>query len=63
MSYSMSRELNTFAKFISIFSGMHMLMSFVGYIGTLMTNSGLEEIMKAAFGDVTRMFSDISHKM
>ena len=26
-----------------------MIMSFVGFVGTLMTNSDLEDIMKAAF--------------
>ena len=34
---------------------MHTLMSFVGCVGKLMADSGLEEVMKAAFGGVTHM--------
>ena len=34
-----------------------MLMSFVGCVGSLMANSGLEEIMKSAFGGVPRLLS------
>ncbi|KAK3880168.1 hypothetical protein Pcinc_011069 [Petrolisthes cinctipes] len=37
--------------------GMHFLMSFVGAVGSLMSNSGLENIMKAAFGGVTKMLT------
>ena len=36
---------------------MHTLMSFVGSVGALMGNSGLEEVLKAAFGGVTRMLT------
>ena len=32
--------------------GMHMLMSFVGCVGVLMANSGLEDVLKAPFGGV-----------
>ena len=32
-----------------------MLMSFVGCVGTLMASTGLEEVMKTAFGGVNRM--------
>ena len=34
---------------------MHMLMSFIGFIGTLMANTGLAEILKPAFGGVDKM--------
>ena len=36
---------------------MHKLMSFVGYIGVLMANTGLQEVLKAAFGRVARMLT------
>ena len=36
---------------------MHALISFVGSVGALMGNSGLEEVLKAAFGGVTRMLT------
>ena len=36
---------------------MHTLMSFVGSVGALMGNSGLDEVLKAAFGGVTRMLT------
>ena len=36
---------------------MHTLISFVGSVGALMGNSGLEEVLKAAFGGVTRMLT------
>jgi hypothetical protein len=32
-------------------------MSFVGFIGTLMENSGLEEILSKGFGGVAKMLS------
>ena len=35
--------------------GIHMLMSFVGCIGTLMKNSGLEELMRTSFSGVEKM--------
>ena len=37
--------------------GMHLLMNYVGAIGTLMANSGLEEILGAAFSGVQKMLS------
>lgn len=46
-----------FPNFYPRLGGMHMLMSFVGCVGALMANSGLEELMKAAFGGVTRMLT------
>ena len=36
---------------------MHTLMSCVGSVGALMGNRGLEEVLKAAFGGVTRMLT------
>ena len=44
-------------EFVLRLGGMHTLMSFVGSVGTLMGNSGLEEVLKAAFGGVTRMLT------
>ena len=44
-----------FQHLIPRLGGMHMLMSFVGSIGTLMTNTGLQEIMQSAFGGVAHM--------
>ena len=32
-------------------------MSYVGAVGVLMAGSGLEELMKAAFGGVTKMLT------
>ena len=46
-----------FPNFIPRLGGMHMLMSFVGSVGTLMANSGLEELMNSAFGGVMKMLS------
>ena len=37
--------------------GMHMLMSFVGAVGTLMQGSGLSEILESTFTGVARMLS------
>ena len=44
-----------FSQLIPSLGGMHTLMSFVGCVGKLMADSGLEEVMKAAFGGVTHM--------
>ena len=41
-----------FPNFFPRFGGMHMLMSFVCCIGVLMAKTGLEEVLKAAFGGV-----------
>jgi len=46
-----------FTQFIPRPGGMHLLMSFVGSVGTLMANTGLEEIMKSAFGGVAKMLT------
>ena len=43
--------------FILRLGGMHFLMSFVGAVGVLMAGSGLEKIMKAAFGGVPKMLT------
>jgi hypothetical protein len=43
--------------FIKKLGGMHFLMSFVEVIGSLMRNSGLEDIMKAAFSGVAKMLT------
>ena len=44
-----------FENFIPRLGGMHMLMSFVGSVGTLMANTGLEEAMSKTFGGVKKM--------
>ena len=44
-----------FALFIPRLGGMHTIMSFVGCVGKLMADSGLEDVMKAAFGGVAHM--------
>ena len=38
-----------------VLGDIHLQMSFIGCIGEPMTNSGLEEIMKHAFGGVAKM--------
>ena len=43
--------------FPNFLGGMHLLMSFVGCVITLMTGSGLEEVLKSAFGGVPRMLT------
>jgi hypothetical protein len=47
--------------FINRLGGMHFLMSFVGAIGSLMSNRGLEDIMKAAFDGVAKMLTGKKH--
>ncbi len=44
-------------NFILRLEGMHFLMSYVGAVGVLMAGSGLEKVMKAAFGGVTKMLT------
>ena len=44
-----------FANFIPCLGGMHFIMSFVGCVGVLMQNTGLEDIMKSAFSGVQKM--------
>ena len=46
-----------FRHFIPRLGGMHTLMNFVGAVGTLMANTGLEELLQAAFGSVPTMLS------
>ena len=46
-----------FPSFISRLGGLHLLMSFIGCIGTLMTKSGLEEILNKTFSGVKKMLS------
>ena len=48
-------EPDIWENFYPILGGMHMLMSFVGCIGTLMANTGLSEMLKSAFGGVEKM--------
>jgi len=38
--------------------GMHFLMSFVGCVGVLMANSGLQDILKSGFGGVQNILSE-----
>ena len=45
------------SEFIPRLGGMHMLMSFVGSLGMLMANSGLEDIMKEVFAGVPHMLT------
>ena len=46
-----------FLNFIPRLGGMHFVMSFIGSVGSLMANTGLKDIMKAAFGGVPSMLS------
>ena len=46
-----------FLNVIPRLGGMHFLMSFIGFVVTLMVNTGLEEVLKAAFGGVSHMLS------
>ena len=43
--------------FILHLGGMHFVISYVGAVGVLMAGSGLEELIKAAFGGVTKMLT------
>jgi hypothetical protein len=43
--------------FVPRLGGMHMLMSFVGAVGTLMRGSGLEEILKSTFAGVPKLLT------
>jgi len=44
-----------FKNFVPRLRGMHFLMSSVGAVGTLMSNTGLTEIMQTTFGGVPNM--------
>lgn len=48
---------NEFADVIIRLGGMHMLMSFVGAVGTLMEGTGLAEIIESTFAGVNKMLS------
>lgn len=48
---------DTFSDVIIRLGGMHMLMSFVGAVGTLMDGSGLSELMSTAFSGVAKMLT------
>ena len=52
--WSYPEQLTTF---IPRLGGMHFLMSFIGSIRSLMTNLGLEDILKAELGGVSYMLS------
>ena len=44
-----------FSDFIPRLGGMHMIMSYVGCVGVLMANTGLDKVMKADFVGVSQM--------
>ncbi len=44
-----------FKDFVPHLGGMHTLMSFIGAVGTVMSNSGLEEVMNSAFAGVPKI--------
>lgn len=46
-----------FMNLISRLGGMHTIMCFIGSVGTLMADSGLEQIMDSTFGGVSKMLS------
>ena len=46
-----------FSMFVPRLGGMHMIMSFVGAVGTLMGGSGLEDILKSSFAGVPKLLS------
>ena len=46
-----------FPNLIPRLGGMHMLMSFVGAIGSLMTETGLAQILESVFGGVEKMLT------
>ena len=46
-----------FTNFIPRLGGMHFLMSFVSSVGTLMAETGLEDLLKSAFGGVPAMLN------
>jgi hypothetical protein len=48
---------NLFEKFIPRLGGMHTLMSFIGSVGYLMANTGLETILQSAFAGVPKLLS------
>ena len=46
---------NVWKNFSPDLGGMHLLMPFVGCIGNLMENTGLSNILKAAFGGIDKL--------
>ena len=46
-----------FSLLVPRLGGMHMLMSFMGCVGVLMADSGLEEVLKSSFGSVANMLA------
>ena len=50
-------DQSMFSMFVPRLGGMHMMMSFVGAVGTFMRGSGLEEIMKSTFAGVPKLLS------
>lgn len=46
-----------FSHFYLRLGGMHLLMSYVGCIGTLMADNGMVEVLSSAFGGVLKMFT------
>ena len=46
-----------FSLFIPRLGGMHLMMSYIGSVGALMSSSGLEEILSSSFGGVAKMLS------
>ena len=48
---------NRFMNFIPRLGGMHTLMNFIGAVGSLMADTGLETILLSAFGGVGSMLS------
>eukprot|EP00794_Sanderia_malayensis_P004436 gene4436-5029_t len=48
---------NRFSDVVIRLGGMHMLMSFVGAVGSLMEGSGLSEVLKTTFSGVEKMMS------
>ena len=46
-----------FSTLIPRLGGMHLLMSFIGCVGVLMANSGIEDILSTAFGGVAKMLT------
>ena len=62
--YTSDLQLNQWAYserfgegFILHLGGIHFLISYVGVVGVVMAGSGMEELMKAAFGGVTKMLT------
>ena len=51
------QDQDALTNFVLRLGGMHMLMSFVGAIGTPMAGSGLEEILKSTFAGCQKMLT------